>query len=285
MQWLDGTLHDSGRVPFDLADRGLLLGDGVFDTSLVLAGKMVWRDEHVARLVASCRTLGFEVDPAKIEAALDAVLAQTKHASLRITVTRGAGPRGVAPPKEPKPTIFASTAPLRTAALFAPVNLHVTEMRRNETSPAARVKSLSYVDSVLAARDAIAAACDDALFLNTRGGVACTAIGNIFALIGDQLVTPPLDDGIIVGTTRGVVLRTCDEVGLEPVERSLSLDELKQARAVLVTNSLRLVAPVTAIGRTELTSSSSRRVQALIAHIAELIRDQTGVDPRRLTEG
>lgn len=285
MIWLDGTIHEDGRVPFDLADRGLLLGDGIFDTSLVLGGRMVWREAHVARLVASCQVLGFAVDPAKIESAIDAVVAEAEHVSLRITVTRGVGPRGVAPPRDAKPTVFARTSPLRAAALFAPVKMHATPIRRNETSPASRVKSLAYIDSVLATRDAIAAGCDDALFLNTRGNVACSAIGNVFALIGDQLVTPPQSDGVIAGTARGIVLRTCEEVGLEPIERSLSPGELKEARAVLVTNSLRLVAPVTAIDRSELTSSASRRVQALVAHVAALIKDETGVDPRHLADG
>ena len=285
MPWLDGSLHETSVVPFDLADRGLLLGDGVFDTSLVLGGKMVWRDAHVKRLVAACKMLGFAVDAAKIETAIDAVLAKAVHASCRITVSRGVGPRGVAPPKDPKPTILVTTAPVRSAALFAPVALHPTAIRRNETSPASRVKSLAYIDSVLAVRDAMAAGCDDALFLNTRGAVACTAIGNILAVFGDQLLTPPLDDGVIPGIARGALLHCCDEVGLEPIERSLSAPELDQADAVIVTNSLRLVAPVTTIGRTHLGSSASRRVQALVAHVAGLIRDETSVDPRKLAEG
>ena len=285
MPWLDGTLHPTSLVPFDLADRGLLLGDGIFDTSLVLGGKMVWRAAHVARLVASAQVLGFAVDPAPIEAGIEAVLADATHASMRITVTRGVGPRGLAPPKDLKPTIFATTAPLRTAALFAPVTLHVTTIRRNETSPAARVKSMAYIDSVLATREAIEAGCDDALFLNANEDVACTAIGNVFALFGDQIVTPPLSDGIIAGTARGIILGTCNELGLEPIERSLSQADFARADAALVTNSLRLVAPVTAIGRIHVGSSSSRRVQALVAQVAALIRNETGVDPRKLAEG
>ncbi len=81
MPWLDAAWQAAGwtdgdRVPLDAADRGLLLGDGVFDTSLVLGGRMVWREAHVARLLAACRTLGFEVDPACVGAAIEAVLAR-----------------------------------------------------------------------------------------------------------------------------------------------------------------------------------------------------------------
>ena len=281
MLWLDGTLHATTLVPFDVADRGLLLGDGLFDTSLVLNGRMVWRAAHVARLVASARILGLALDIARVEAAIDAVLPQTSHGSLRITITRGTGPRGLAPPSNPKPTILAAVAPLRAAALFAPLKLHVTEIRRNETSPVSRVKSLAYIDGVLASREALAAGCDDALFLNTKGRVACTSVGNVLALIGNQLVTPPVLDGVLPGVVRAVLARSCDDLGLEWIERSLALEELDAADDVLVTNSLRLIAPVTAIGRRRRASTAGRS-EALIVHVARLVRDESAVDPRTL---
>ena len=283
MFWLDGTLHQTSRIPFDVADRGLLLGDGVFDTSLVLRGKMVWREAHVGRLVEAATTLGFEIDPARVAAGIDAVLADAKHGSLRVTATRGAGPRGLAPPAEPKPSLLVSLAPLRAQALFAPLKLHVTEIRRNDTSPAARMKSLNYLDGVLASREALAAGCDDALFLDTRGNVACTSVGNVFVLIGDTLATPPVTDGIVPGIARRVLLDTCDDLGLEGLERSLSLADLERADEVIVTNSLRLLAPVRAIGR-KVRVSAGARMEALIAHMARLVRAETGVDPRQLAE-
>jgi branched-chain amino acid aminotransferase len=284
MLWLDGARYDTTTVPFDVADRGLLLGDGLFDTSLVLGGGMVWRAAHVARLAAAARVLGFQVDLARLDEAIDALVGQTARGSLRITITRGAGPRGLAPPPEAKPTLLASIHPLRETALFAPLKLHVTAIRRNETSPLSRLKSLGYLDGVLATREARAAGCDDALFLNTRDRVACTSVGNLFALIGDQLVTPLEDDGVLPGIVRGVLLRTCDDLGLEPVERSLSLEDLESADDVLVTNSLRLVAPVSAIGRRSRPTPTDR-AEALIAQVGRLVRDETGIDPRGLSGG
>jgi branched-chain amino acid aminotransferase len=284
MFWLDGVVHETSLVPFDLADRGLLLGDGVFDTALMLDGTILWREAHLARLVAACRTLGFAIDLVRLEATAAAVAARGGHGSVRITVTRGAGPRGLAPPSEAKPTVFASLAPLRAAALFCPLRLHVTTIRRNESAPTSRLKSLGYLDGVFASREAIAAGCDDALFLNTRERVACTSVGNVMALIGEQLLTPPLGDGVLDGIVRGIVLASCDEIGLEPVERSLTLADLERADAVCVTNSLRLVAPVTSIGRTSLGSSGVRRCQALIAHVAQRVRAETGLDPRTLAD-
>ena len=284
MVWLDGTLYPTSRVEFDVADRGFLLGDGVFDTSLVLGGKMVWRQAHVARLVAAAAALGFTVDVARIQTAIDAVLEQTTHGTLRITVTRGAGPRGLAPPVDPKPTILAAVTPLRPQALFAPLKLHPTAIRRNDTSPTARIKSLNYLDGVLASREALAAGCDDALFCDTRGRIACTSVGNIFVLIGETLVTPHSDAGVVPGIARGVLLNTCDDLGLEPVERVVTADDLDRADEVLVTNSLRLVAPVRAIGR-KVRVTAGARAEALIAHMARRVRAETGVDPRELAEG
>lgn len=283
MFWLDGVCSETSRLGFDVTDRGLLLADGVFDTSLVLRGTMVWRQAHVERLLKFGQALGFSIDRARIEAAIDALVTADFSGSLRLTVTRGPGPRGIAPPREPHPTVLASTAPLRADAIFAPVRLHVTEIRRNDSSPAARVKSLAYLDAVLAVREAAAVGCDEALFLNGRQHVACTGIGNIFAVYGDQILTPPLDDGIVPGIARRRILDTCEELGLEALERSLPLPELERADALFVSGSLRLIAPVAALGRREFDSSSSRRVEALVAALAGQIRAETGVDPRRLS--
>ena len=103
------------------------------------------------------------------------------------------------------------------------------------------------------------------------------------ALFGDQLVTPPIGDGVVGGIARGRLLRTCEDVGLEPVERSMRLDDLDAADEVFVTNSLRLVAPVRSIGRK--TRVTTGRAQALVAHMARLVEDEVGIDPRRLGEG
>lgn len=282
MFWLNGVRSDASRLSFDVTDRGLLLADGVFDTSLVLRGTMVWRAAHLDRLIKFGQALGFAIDRMRIEEAIDALLAPDVNGSLRLTVTRGPGPRGIAPPREPHPTILATTAPLRAEALFAPVRLHVTGIRRNDSSPAARVKSLAYLDAVLAVREAAAVGCDEALFLNSKQHVACTGIGNIFAVCGDQILTPPLEDGIVPGIARRMVLDACEELGLEALERSLLLPELERADALFVSGSLRLIAPVTAVGRREFPSTSAGPVEALVAALAQQIRAETGVDPRRL---
>ncbi len=277
MHWFEGRRSQDGRLPFDLADRGLTLGDGVFDTALVLRGRMVWRQAHVARLAQACASFGFALDHAAVDAAIDALIPGVARGALRVTVTRGSGPRGLRPPQPASPRIFASVAPLR-ADPFTPLSLTVSTIRRNETSPTARSKTLGYLDAVVAGQVAAEAGFDDALFLNTRGHVACSTVGNIVALMGGSLVTPPLTDGVLAGMARAALLRLAPALGLQPEERSLTLADLARAEAVLVTNSLKLLAPVRAVGDRQHPPETAT-VATLRAALRDAIRNDCGADP------
>jgi len=273
MLWFDGGLTE-GPVPFDLADRGLTLGDGVFDTALARRGRVVFEAAHVGRLAAATAALGFPVAPERIADAMRALAARAGGAhplaAIRTTVTRGSGPRGLSPPAEPRPVLWASAAPVGPALAFAPLTLHPTEIRRNETSPAAQLKTLGYLDAVLAAGAARAAGFDEALFRNTRGHVACAGTANLFAVIDGGLVTPPLSDGVLPGILRAEVLSGCaPRLGVSVAERSFGLDALRRAEAVFVTNSLRGLAPVTAIGETPFASADNPVVAALVADLRD----------------
>ncbi len=278
MYWVDGALSAESIRPFDLADRGLLLGDGVFDTALVLHGAMVWRDAHVARLRDGCRDLGFSPEERIVHQAIDALASGARRGALRITVTRGVGPRGLAPPSRVAPSVFAAIVPIPVPS-FAPLSLHVSTIRRNQTSPAARLKGLGYLDAILAVQAAARGGFDDALFLNTLERVACATTGNIVAVCDGRLVTPPLGDGVLAGTARAALLRLAPALDLKAVEASLSLTALLRAEAVYVTNSLRLLAPVTRIGAQAMPSASVW-TQRLEAALCEAVRADCGHDPR-----
>lgn len=254
MLWFDGRLVE-GPVPFDLSDRGLLLGDGVFDTALAVDGRIVFEAAHVARLVAAAAGLGFAIEADRVTEAMRAVAGTAPRAAIRTTVTRGPGPRGIAPPAEPRPLLFASAAAAKPGLAYSPLRLQVAAIARNETSPSSRLKTLGYLDAVLAAREAVAAGFDEALFLNTQGRVACAGTGNVFAVIGDQIVTPPVEDGVLPGIVRRVLLERALWSNLTIDERPLTLGALQTARAAFVTNSLRLLSPVTAIGERALAST------------------------------
>jgi len=286
MLWRDGAVVPGTTAPLDLADRGLTLGDGLFDTALALGGRVAFEDAHVARLVAAADTLDIPADPERIRQAMRALARQATgedgRLAIRTTLTRGSGPRGLKPPDAPSPTLFAIAAPSARSTAFAPLRLWPTSIARNDTSPAARLKTLGYLDAVLAARDAAAAGFDEALFRNTRGFVACAGTGNLFALIGGTLVTPPPADGVLAGITRAEVLGVAAESGLRAEERSLGLSELRGAEAVFLTNSLRLLAPVTAIGDTALDSAGHPAVARLMAVLRTRVARACGVAEDRV---
>ena len=283
MLWCDGRLVEGGTLPFDMGDRGLLLGDGVFDTALAVQGRIAFESAHVDRLVTAAATLGFPADPDAIARAMRELAETLPLAAIRTTLTRGSGPRGLAPPKEPAPFLFASAAPARASLFFAPLRLHRTEIARNETSPVSRLKTLGYLDAVLAARAAVAAGFDEALFLNTRGRVACAGTGNIFGIFGDALVTPPAEEGVLPGIVRAEILsKIAPGLGLAVDERPLRPDELERAQAVFVTNSLRLLAPVAAIGTTAYDSAGHATVRRLWAALREPVAASCGVEPDAL---
>uniref|UniRef100_UPI0005B297F9 aminotransferase class IV n=1 Tax=Methylobacterium sp. B34 TaxID=95563 RepID=UPI0005B297F9 len=149
MLWRDGALLPGTTAPLDHTDRGLTLGDGLFDTALALGGRVAFEDAHIARLVASAETLGIPAEPERIRAAMRDLAGQGERLAIRTTLTRGSGPRGLRPPDAPNPTLFATAAASARAASFAPLRLWPTAIARNDTSPTARLKTLGYLDAVL----------------------------------------------------------------------------------------------------------------------------------------
>jgi len=271
MIWLNGHPVDGARAWFDLTDRGLLLGDGVFDTALVIDGAPVWREGHLRRLCAACDAIGLDAARydlgQRIDQAMTLAAAGLTAGSIRVTVTRGAGPRGVAPPALAAPTVIASQATMATLPAFQPLSLWLSPVRRNETSVTSRIKSLAYLDNVLETGRARAAGCDEPLFLNTRGDVACCGVGNIFALDGGRMLTPPVEAGALPGLARAALLRLAPQTGLAVAEQTLTLEDLRRADAVFVSNSLRLLAPATRIGDGRLRQSPEvfARLRAMLA--------------------
>ncbi|MGO9674293.1 MAG: aminotransferase class IV [Methylocella sp.] len=279
MLWLDGAVYPDNRAPFDLSDRGLLLGDGVFDTALVLNGRVFRAEAHFQRLIDALAFLDIDADPKAIHAAAAALLPHAERHALRITLTRGPGLRGLAPTGAQRPTVMASLSPLPPRFFWPRLSMDVATVRRNETSPLSRIKALSYLDAILAMREAAGKGCDDVLFLNGADHVACAAVGNVFALFGDELVTPPLSDGVLPGIIRGFLLEECGKLGLAARERSLDLKEFCTADAAFMTNSLRLIAPVERVGAAVIGEKGGGIVEALQRHLRQAIAAECGIEP------
>ena len=246
--WLDGEVRFTFFTPFDVRDRGLALGDGLFETMLVMNRVVLWQALHLDRLQWSAKALGIICDRARIEAAITELLVKSDPAAqvLRITLTRGLTARGLAGDGA-VPTLLLQLDPYDTALIGQPAKLATSGIRRSTSSMAANHKTLSYVDNIAAAREAKALNADDALMLNTADHAACTTIGNLFLLQGGKLVTPSLDQGILPGVTRAVVLKAAREKGLDTDERVVAPVELFASDACFMTNSLRLLRPITSL--------------------------------------
>ena len=243
------TLH-----PFDLRDRGLLLADGVFDTSLVVCGTVILRSAHVNRLVGDAAALGIAIDQKQINDLLDKNLTEDHSGVLRITVTSGPAERWSLNTKMIRPTVLLSLSPLNKSDQFKSISLQTSLIRRNSTSPTSRHKTLAYTDNLAALRSARDEGYDDALFLNTCGNVCCTTIGNLFLKFGNTWTTPPVSDGVLPGVMRQWMMQIAQEIGLRIVERTIQEDELQFVEAAFMMNSARLAAPISIINKRELPS-------------------------------
>jgi branched-chain amino acid aminotransferase len=234
--FLNGRIVDQRSAGIALSDRGFTLADGVFETIRVRAGAAVDVQAHLDRLAGALECLAFPQPGHGWDLALH--LEETRDANgmaegvLRLTITRGQGTRGLAPAPNAVPTLCITAAQLPTrpdnfSAIIA------TRTRRNEFSPLSRIKSLSYLDNVIALQEAGEHGADDAVLLNVRGNVACFTVANLVARFGRDLVTPPVDDGALPGTVRRRLLER-----LPITEMSLTAADLEHADEIVATNSL-----------------------------------------------
>ena len=237
---------ESARI--DPTDRGLMFGDGLFETVAVFSGEPRRLDRHFARLRESARVIGLAV-PTDDEG-LARALEETRSANgiedglLRLTLTRGPAPRGLLPAADGRPTLLITASP-RDAASSSPARAIIAATtRRNEHSVLSRLKTLNYLDNVLARREAEARGADEAILVNTVGRIAETTVANLFVVIDGETLTPAVEDGALPGVVRAEIL----ESGLA-VERSLAPDALARASEAFATNSGSIRAIVAVDGR------------------------------------
>lgn len=228
-------------VPTD--DRGLLLGDGLFETLLWRDGRLHDVAAHAARMRHGCEVLGLPApDAGALEAAaLAAAAGAPGRLAVRLSWTAGGGGRGLDRPTAPQPRLIARAEP--SPRPETPAALATVGAPRNERSPTSRIKSLSYLDQVLARREARERGADEAVQLNLSGMVAGCAAANLFWISGDRLFTPSLDCGVLAGVMRARVIAAAGTLGIAVVEGAFAPTALAEADAVFLTNSLIGVRP------------------------------------------
>ena len=262
MVWLDGALVSAERARIDPADRGLLLGDGLFETIAVADGRPCHLGDHLARLGGGAALLGIPMAADEVwAAALDAVLDANHLAegSARLTLTRGPGPRGLVAPAGLTPTMLVTAAP--AAAARAPAAAILARVTcRQPGSPLARLKSLGYLESILALREAEAQGGDEALLLG-GGMLACGTAGSLFVVEDGRLLTPRVADGALPGLRRSRILARCGGG-----EAALAPGRLFGAECVFLANSLSVRGVASVDGR------ALRQDPAFVGRIAEASR-------------
>ncbi|MEP5567298.1 MAG: aminodeoxychorismate lyase [Halioglobus sp.] len=247
--WVDGE----PALSLPLPDRGLDFGDGVFETLLVRDGVPLFLSLHLERLSAGLTLLSFPDCLGQAKAQLSACAAElgdSQWAALRLTVTRGSGPRGYASPKNATPRIVITAAALDQdrSRFAAPLELGWADLRWSSQPHLAGIKHLNRLEQVIVANQAKEAGWDEAVVLDQLGNVCSLSAGNLFILEAGKLLTPPLETCGIAGTRRRLVLEQlapslCVEVEQVPI----STKQLMAAEAVIGCNSIRGLQPVARI--------------------------------------
>ncbi|MFL5243472.1 MAG: branched-chain-amino-acid transaminase [Gemmataceae bacterium] len=253
--YINGKLFDKSDAKISVYDHGLLYGDGVFEGIRVYSGTVFRLRQHIDRLYDSARAiaLGIPIAPSEmIDAVNNTVRANNKRDGyIRLVVTRGAGTLGLDPRKtsEPQVIIIVDDISMYPPELYAN-GLEIVTASTIRNHPAAtnpRVKSLNYLNNVLAKMEGIRAGCLEALMLNHKGEVAECTGDNIFLVKRGVLRTPPLDAGILEGVTRNAVIELAQADGVVVEEMSLTRYDVYTADECFLTGTAAEVIPVVKI--------------------------------------
>jgi branched-chain amino acid aminotransferase len=250
--FIDGKHYDKEDAKISVYDHGLLYGDGVFEGMRSYSGKVFRMEEHLDRLWSSAKAIWLEIPMTR------AAIAQAVNETLRINnisdgyirlvVTRGAGTLGLDPNRtaNPQVIIIADSIALYPAEMYEKgLTIITSSVQRNH--PAAlspRVKSLNYLNNILAKIEGLQAGCVEALMLNHKGEVAECTGDNIFLVRKGIIQTPPLDAGILEGITRNAVIELASKSGIEVREMALTKHDVYIADECFLTGSAAEVIPV-----------------------------------------
>ena len=249
--WINGKIVSGKDAKVSVFDRGFLYGDGVFETMRSYDGIIFKADEHLDRLYNSLRIIKIKIPYSKLllERHIYKTLEVNKlnNAYIRVTVTRGTGAVGLAKIDHMKPAVIIivkNFAPYPTKMYRNGLKVKIVKIRQNENSPISKIKSISFLNYILARFEAKKSGFDDAIMLNSKGMVCESTVSNIFLLKGRQLITPSLESGILPGITRKTILGLASKVGLTAKEKQITAKELYSADEIFLTNSLMEVMPV-----------------------------------------
>lgn len=241
--WIDGALVDAtdARIRYD--DHGITVGDGVFETIKLAAGTPFALTRHLARLARSAAAMHIpSPSPDELRHAVGAVASAhggDRDGFLRVTLTAGPGPLG-SNRDELHPTLLVAVRPGQVRV--DPTDVVVVDWTRNERGALAGVKSTSYGENVVALAVAAGAGASEALFANNAGRLCEGTGSNVFVVVDDELVTPPLSSGCLDGVTRALLI----EAGVGR-EADVPMAALDRCTEMFLVSTGREVQPVRAV--------------------------------------
>lgn len=250
--YINGQYYAKEDAKISVFDHGLLYGDGVFEGLRAYSGKIFRLEQHLTRLYESALAimLTIPVSPAELGQAIKDTLLRNNISDgyIRVVITRGAGSLGIDPDKtaDPQIIVIADHIQLYPKELYEN-GMEIVTASTIRNHPAAlnpRIKSLNYLNNILAKLEGKRAGCLEALMLNHRGEVAeCTA-DNIFLVRRGELLTPPTDAGILEGVTRNAVIELAQQAGIAVREITLTRHDVYVADECFLTGSGAEIIPV-----------------------------------------
>ncbi len=253
--YINGQFFDKENAKISVYDHGLLYGDGVFEGMRAYSGVVFRLAEHLDRLYESARAIQLTIPMSSkaLGEAVDATVAKNRlqDAYIRLVVTRGAGALGLDPNKtsDPQVIIIADSISLYPAEFYEkglPI-ITASTIRNHPAALSPRIKSLNYLNNIMAKMEGLQAGCVEALMLNHKGEVAECTGDNIFIVKHGRLLTPPKDAGILEGITRNAVIELAKVAGIPVEEIALTRHDVFVADECFLTGSAAEVIPVVKI--------------------------------------
>jgi branched-chain amino acid aminotransferase len=279
--YINGKLYDKADAKVSVYDHGLLYGDGVFEGIRVYAGKVFRLKEHVERLYDSARAVYLEIPltPRQMTEAVEStVRANAKQEGyIRLVVTRGAGSLGLDTRKtsDPQVIIIVDDIVMYPQELYDKGMEIVTAstIRNHPNALNPRVKSLNYLNNIMAKVEGVRAGCHEALMLNIKGEVAECTGDNIFLVKHGILKTPAPDAGILEGVTRGAVMELARAAGIPVQEPALTRHDVYTADECFLTGTAAEVIPIVKVdGRPIGTGKPGPITRQLRERFQQLVR-------------
>ncbi|GEA14149.1 MAG: branched-chain amino acid aminotransferase [Moorella sp. (in: firmicutes)] len=279
--YLDGQYVDEEEAKLSVFDHGLLYGDGVFEGIRAYHGRVFRLKAHIDRLYESARSIN--LDPGLTREEMTQVVLETcrrnnlRDAYIRLVVTRGKGDLGLDPRKCPRPSVFciAAAIELYPAELYEK-GLEMVTLGTRRNAPDAldpRIKSLNYLNNIIAKMEATRAGAPEGLFLNKEGYVAEATGDNIFIVKNGQLITPPPFVGLLEGITRNAVMELAAGAGIPVYEKVFTRHDVYTADECFLTGTAAEVIPVVKVdGRAIGDGQPGPITRDLIARFRELTK-------------